>query len=132
AATDPANAFGAALPWPESESRLGRAPGAHVVLDHGELIGYLPRGGESLISLVSRDEDPEARALRARAGQALARALAADVAGRRAFRHLSKIDGGDASKSALAAAFVEAGFEKSGSSLLLRREGSFGGGRRRR
>jgi ATP-dependent Lhr-like helicase len=132
AATDPANAFGAALPWPESASRLGRAPGAHVVLDHGELIGYLPRGGESLISLFPEGEGPEAKSLRARAGQALARALAADVAGRRGFRHLSKIDGGDASKSALSAAFVEAGFEKSGSSLLLRREGSFGGGRRRR
>jgi ATP-dependent Lhr-like helicase len=48
AATDPAQPYGAALPWPESEGRPARAAGAHVVLIDGELAAYLERGGHSL------------------------------------------------------------------------------------
>ena len=48
AATDPAQPYGAALPWPESDGRPARAAGAHVVLIDGELAAYLERGGHSL------------------------------------------------------------------------------------
>ena len=34
-ATDPANPYGAALPWPEPAGRAQRAAGAHVVLVDG-------------------------------------------------------------------------------------------------
>ncbi|MDO5493969.1 MAG: ATP-dependent helicase, partial [Nesterenkonia sp.] len=48
AATDPANAYGAALDWPELEDvthRPGRKAGAVVVLRGGELVVYMERGG---------------------------------------------------------------------------------------
>ena len=53
AATDPANAYGAALPWPalavDVSHRPGRKAGAIVVVVDGELALYLERGGKSLL-----------------------------------------------------------------------------------
>ncbi|NYD66448.1 ATP-dependent helicase [Agromyces atrinae] len=53
AATDPANPFGAALPWPavpgEGTHRPGRKAGALVALVDGELVLYLERGGRSAL-----------------------------------------------------------------------------------
>jgi ATP-dependent Lhr-like helicase len=50
AATDPAQPFGAALPWPDHTEggRPGRSAGAHVVLTDGELAAHLERGGHSV------------------------------------------------------------------------------------
>jgi ATP-dependent Lhr-like helicase len=75
AATDPANPYGAALPWPEraadpataagdgtaaaaagSGHRPGRKAGALVVLVDGELAVYVERGGKTLLTFT---EDPE-------------------------------------------------------------------------
>lgn len=58
AATDPANPYGAALPWPESEGghRPGRKAGALVVLVDGELTLYVERGGRTLLTW-SEDAD---------------------------------------------------------------------------
>jgi ATP-dependent Lhr-like helicase len=50
AATDPANPFGAALPWPESGGRPARAAGAHVVLVDGQPAAFLERGGRTLVT----------------------------------------------------------------------------------
>jgi ATP-dependent helicase Lhr and Lhr-like helicase len=50
AATDPACAFGAVLPWPESGGRMARAAGAYCVIDEGRLVLYLERGGRSLLT----------------------------------------------------------------------------------
>ncbi|PRQ11018.1 DEAD/DEAH box helicase [Corynebacterium sp. 13CS0277] len=47
AAADPANPYGAALPWPE-DIRGTRAAGALVVITDGILLAYLTRGGRSL------------------------------------------------------------------------------------
>ena len=60
AATDPANAYGAALPWPalagaDVAHRPGRKAGAVVVLVDGELVVYLERGGKSLLAWGSDD-----------------------------------------------------------------------------
>jgi ATP-dependent Lhr-like helicase len=51
AATDPAQPFGAALPWPDTAgaSRPGRAAGAFVVLRDGEPLVYVERGGRALL-----------------------------------------------------------------------------------
>lgn len=53
AATDPANAYGAALPWPdppgESSHRAARKAGAMVVLVQGELVAYVERGGKTVL-----------------------------------------------------------------------------------
>ncbi len=54
AATDPANPYGAALPWPATESghRPGRKAGAIVVLVDGALVLYIERGGRTLLTWV--------------------------------------------------------------------------------
>ncbi|MDO9456080.1 ATP-dependent helicase [Nocardioides sp.] len=52
AATDPANPYGAALPWPDSGGghRPGRKAGAIVVLVDGVLTLYVERGGRTLLT----------------------------------------------------------------------------------
>ncbi|MBB1258583.1 Lhr family helicase [Streptomyces alkaliterrae] len=54
AAADPANVYGAALPWPEppegSSHKPGRKAGSLVVLVDGELALYLERGGRTLLA----------------------------------------------------------------------------------
>ncbi|MEU9038726.1 ATP-dependent helicase [Streptomyces sp. NPDC048352] len=54
AAADPANAYGAALPWPEppagASHKPGRKAGSLVVLVDGELVLYLERGGKTLLA----------------------------------------------------------------------------------
>lgn len=81
AAADPANAYGAALPWPESPDGAGHKPGrkagALVVLVDGELTLYMERGGKTLLAWPS---DPEAPALRA-AAEALATSARAGALG---------------------------------------------------
>jgi ATP-dependent Lhr-like helicase len=54
AATDPAQPYGGALPWPSSGSR--RQPGASVVLLGGEPVLYLERGGKTLRVLADPDD----------------------------------------------------------------------------
>ncbi|WP_350001566.1 DNA glycosylase AlkZ-like family protein [Pseudarthrobacter sp. WHRI 8279] len=71
AATDPANPYGAALPWPALHDdagtghRPGRKAGALVVLVDGALVLYVERGGKTLLAF-SDDE-----AVLAAAGAAL-------------------------------------------------------------
>ncbi len=61
AATDPANPYGAALPWPAlnaeagSGHRPGRKAGALVVMVDGALILYVERGGKTLLAF---SDDP--------------------------------------------------------------------------
>jgi ATP-dependent Lhr-like helicase len=64
AATDPANPYGAALPWPPQEAghRPGRKAGALVVLVEGELALYVERGGRTLLTF-GDDEDVTAAAI---------------------------------------------------------------------
>jgi ATP-dependent Lhr-like helicase len=74
AATDPAQPYGAALPWPKRErARPARSPGASVVLAGAEPVLYLERSGKALQILVDHDDpriEPSVRALvdHARAG----------------------------------------------------------------
>jgi ATP-dependent Lhr-like helicase len=49
AATDPAQPFGAALPWPDTDGRPQWAAGALVVLAAGEALAYLERGAHTLV-----------------------------------------------------------------------------------
>jgi ATP-dependent Lhr-like helicase len=58
AAADPAQPYGAALPWPRrSGARAARVAGAWVVLLDGEAALFVERGGRSLAPL--RDPDPD-------------------------------------------------------------------------
>jgi ATP-dependent Lhr-like helicase len=56
AATDPAQPYGAALPWPDTDGRPARAAGARVVLSDGRAIAYLERGGRSVVTFPDPDE----------------------------------------------------------------------------
>ncbi|UEL30322.1 DEAD/DEAH box helicase [Pseudarthrobacter sp. L1SW] len=61
AATDPANPYGAALPWPALHDdagtghRPGRKAGALVVLVDGALVLYVERGGKTLLAFSEDD-----------------------------------------------------------------------------
>jgi ATP-dependent Lhr-like helicase len=66
AAADPANPYGAALPWPRRGAAdrrpLQRAAGAYVVLVDGAAAIYLERGGHSLQTLAAADDPATGRA----------------------------------------------------------------------
>jgi ATP-dependent Lhr-like helicase len=133
-ALDPANLYGSVLPWPSrtgpargegSKDRLLRAAGAHVVLIEGQLVGYLARSDQALTTFL-----PEERHLATARARELATALAAWAEERRRDAlQLTQIDGAEAGRAAIAEAFVEVGFVRSGSGLLWRAERSSPGGR---
>ena len=57
AAADPAQPYGASLPWPKrAGARAARVRGAYVVSVAGEAVLYVERGGRSLVPL--RDPTP--------------------------------------------------------------------------
>ena len=126
AATDPANPYGASLPWPGPTEGTGgagappqRAAGALVVLWDGALLGWLGKRGQALLTFLPREEP-----LRERSAAALAAALAALVdKGQRGVLLLSSIDGADARDSALGAALENAGFLRGADGWMRRRPG---------
>ena len=114
AAVDPANPFGAALPWPPG-GKCQRTPGAYVVLFRGELVAYLGKTEQTLFTFLPADE-PE----RGQAAQAIAATLRGAVDGvRRRALLIAEIDGAPASSSELVHALTSAGFSKSTQGLLL-------------
>jgi ATP-dependent helicase Lhr and Lhr-like helicase len=121
AAADPANPYGAALPWPSrapeenSGARPGRKAGALVVLVDGELVWFVERGGRSLLSF--RD-DPEAN-------RAAATALAELVTvGRVSAILVERINGaavlGPDVSAPVVSALSDAGFARTPRGLRLR------------
>jgi ATP-dependent Lhr-like helicase len=60
AATDPANPYGASLPWPRRDEdqrrRPARVAGAYVVMLDSEPVLYVERGGKGLVPLRDPDE----------------------------------------------------------------------------
>ena len=63
AAVDPANPYGAALPWPEASRKLTRVAGAWVVLAGGKPALYVERGGRGLVTIEPELLDPAIAAL---------------------------------------------------------------------
>ncbi|MBV8064191.1 MAG: DEAD/DEAH box helicase [Actinobacteria bacterium] len=58
AAADPAQPYGAALPWPKrAAGRAARVAGAQVVLLGGEAVLFVERGGRSLVPLRAPDDE---------------------------------------------------------------------------
>ena len=63
AASDPANAYGAGIAWPEHPvAKAARRAGAYVVIDNGALIAFVDRGGRS-VSAYGDDAAAVARGL---------------------------------------------------------------------
>jgi ATP-dependent Lhr-like helicase len=111
ASTDPANLYGAALPWPAGEgARPMRAAGTHVVLVDGALAGFLGRGQKDLVTFAPAEEPHRSRVLRG-----VAKGLAAWVAAtRRGNAVFVSADGQPMARSPLAPLLLEAGFVRSG------------------
>jgi ATP-dependent Lhr-like helicase len=65
AATDPANPYGAGMPWPKRESgrRPSRTPGAYVLLRDGDPLLFVERGGRGILRLAPLDGDAFAEAV---------------------------------------------------------------------
>jgi ATP-dependent Lhr-like helicase len=139
AATDPANVYGAALPWPDREAasgsdtgtavdvgegtgaggsrrasghRAGRKAGALVVLVDGELVLYVERGGKTLLSWTEDEQ------VLKEAATALSGAVAAGALGRMV---VQKADGASVHEDTpLSAALQAAGFAATPRGLRLR------------
>ena len=103
AATDPANPYGAALPWPTLDGghRPGRKAGALVVLVDGQLALYAERGGKTLLTFT---EDPDLLQLSASALVQIIRRGAAEKMA------IEKVNGTDILDTDAARALTAAGF----------------------
>jgi ATP-dependent Lhr-like helicase len=118
AATDPANPYGTVFRWPETSldgARLQRAAGARVILADGELIGYLGRLGQHLVTFL-----PESDLARPQARQRLARALA-QLATTTEAVFITRIDGQASADTEMTRALQEAGFVRTSRGFLHRR-----------
>jgi ATP-dependent Lhr-like helicase len=138
AAADPAQPYGAALPWPKREGqdrRPARVAGAYVVLVADESVLYVERGGRGLLTLIDSQLSGPLGAGDAASGRPIAparlpgepdrlrEALAALAdavrAGRVGKLSLERIDGEPAIASSLAETLVELGFHTGPRRLTL-------------
>jgi ATP-dependent Lhr-like helicase len=106
-AADPANAYGAVLPWPARLVDGGnpqRVAGSRVILRDGALLGYLGRRSDSLLTYLPADAET-----RVNARHDLAQSLAA-LAANGLLVLIAKIDQRPASESELAEDLIAAGF----------------------
>ncbi|MFE2958935.1 ATP-dependent helicase [Nocardia tengchongensis] len=116
ASCDPANPYGAALPWPKAAAegaghRPGRKAGALVVLVEGDLALYLERGGKTLLTFT---EDPAVRT-------AAAAALAGLVHDRRVDSLvIDRVNGESVHGNTFAGFLAEAGFAATPKGFRLR------------
>jgi len=123
-ATDPANPYGGALPWPERAEgghRPGRKAGALVALVEGELACYLERGGRTVLTFAPEgvDTGPDPAAL------ATTASLLVDSVMRGSIEKflVTTIDGAPAltSDHPLVEALLAAGFHRAPQGLRVRR-----------
>lgn len=111
AAADPAQPYGAALPWPEHRSggRASRAAGAYVATVDGALAAFIERGGKSLLTYSDQHDTTWISAI-----------VAARRSGRVGAMQLQTIDGAAARESVFADALRAAGFVDGYKGLTLR------------
>ncbi|HET8867254.1 MAG TPA: ATP-dependent helicase, partial [Agrococcus sp.] len=123
AATDPANPYGAALPWPDArvdaaaeargestKHRPGRKAGSLVALVDGHLAVYLERGGKSALTFT--DDEAELAAAAAE--------LAATVRARLRSLRVERVNQHSVFGTVLADALTAAGFVATPQGLRLR------------
>jgi ATP-dependent helicase Lhr and Lhr-like helicase len=115
ATTDPANPFGATLPWPkrddDSNRRPSRVPGAYVVTIDAEPVLYVERGGKGLVPLRAVEDEWLREAL-----EALAEAV---KRGRVPRLGVERFDGEPVVGSPVGELLIELGFRQSPRRLTL-------------
>jgi ATP-dependent Lhr-like helicase len=114
AATDPAQSYGAALPWPQRDSeqrRPARVRGAYVVLAGAEPVLYVEKGGRGIVTL-AEPGDPRLRP----SFEALAQFV---TGGRGRKLSLERVDGEPVVGSPHEAMLVELGFRAGPRKLTL-------------
>jgi ATP-dependent Lhr-like helicase len=106
AATDPANPYGAGIPWPKRESgrRPSRTPGAYVLLRDGEPLLFVERGGRGILRLTDLKGEAFAEAVGEVAGAAHAGLLPRLA--------IERVDGEPVIGSGLEETLIEAGFHR--------------------
>jgi ATP-dependent Lhr-like helicase len=110
AAADPANLYGASIPWPDNDGRPSRSAGAYVVIVDGRATAFIERGGKTVLTFTAGLE-------------ALGRTAAAihGLASRRMRRMVvSAVDGAPAGDTPLGRMLLEAGFARSYKGLAAR------------
>ncbi len=117
AATDPANPYGALLPWPETlapDQQPRRAAGATLVLVDGAPALFLERGARRLVTfpVMADPTTPAAHAAAAALRQVAARTP-------RRFLRLEKVDAAPARTSPLTPLLVAVGFTSDPAGLVL-------------
>ena len=115
AATDPAQPYGAALPWPRRDEEGARKParvrGAYVVLAGAEPVLYVEKGGRGIATLVDHADPRLVPAFVA---------LAQFVTGGRGRKlSLERVDGEPVVGSPLESLLIEVGFRAGPSKLTL-------------
>jgi ATP-dependent Lhr-like helicase len=122
AAADPANAFGAALSWPEPPEGAGHKPGRKagslVVLVDGELTLYMERGGKTLLAWpAAPDTTPRDDPRLPAAAEALAASARAGTLGTLT---VERVNGAPALTSPLGAVLESTGFVATPRGLRIR------------
>jgi ATP-dependent Lhr-like helicase len=111
AATDPANPYGAALPWPAVEGhRPGRKAGALVILVDGFLALYVERGGKTVLTFTAKES------VLATAAASLAATVRTGLGRLR----IERVDGEFSIGTPLGSALAAAGFSETPQGLRLR------------
>lgn len=116
-AADPANPFGAALPWPElpneTKHRPARKAGSLVTIVDGEAVLYLERGGKTLVAFDAPDD------VHVRAAASLAETLRTANVDRVT---IEKVNGAFVLGTPIGDALRDAGFEPNPRGLRLGRQ----------
>lgn len=131
-ATDPANPYGAALPWPPVEgdvsARPKRNPGALVSMLDGKPALYLERGGKTALTFEGAETEGEGPSEQHEGpdGEACREATAKSMVGAARAGHLAtftieKVGGEPVGVSPWEEAFLAAGFEKVPRGVVLRK-----------
>jgi ATP-dependent Lhr-like helicase len=109
AATDPAQPYGAVLPWPDSDGRPNRSAGSYVVTVDGRPAAFLERGGRSLLRFAASEADGWIEALQGLVKDGRLRSI-----------ELRRIDGAPAAESPAAERLLTAGFSQGYRGLTYR------------
>ena len=109
AATDPANPYGAGVPWPKRDGGAGgrrpsRTPGAYALLRDGEPLLFVERGGRGILRL--RELEGEALA------EAVGELAGAAQEGRLPRLAIERVDGEPVIGSGLEETLIAAGFSR--------------------